>query len=56
MRNTNGSRTKQYTYVLLKAILGQAYKDDLIKKNPCIAVNPPKYKAKEKHIISELRI
>lgn len=53
LRNINGSRTKQYTYVLIKAILGQAYKDDLIKKNPCIAVNPPKYKAKEKHIISD---
>lgn len=53
LRNISGSRTKQYTYVLLKAILGQAYKDDLIKKNPCIAVNPPKYKAKEKQIISD---
>lgn len=53
LRNVNGDRTKQYTYVLLKAILEQAYRDDLIAKNPCIAVKPPKYKAKEKQIITD---
>ncbi len=46
-----GQRSKKYIYTLLHAILEQAYKDDLIKKNPCIAVSAPKYRAEEKEII-----
>lgn len=49
LRNiTAGNRTKKYVYVLLNAILQQAYTDDIIKRNPCVSVTPPKYKAKEK--------
>lgn len=52
LREADGDRTKKYVYVLLNAIMQQAYKDDIIRKNPCIAVKPPKYKPKEKVIIT----
>lgn len=52
LRNIDGGRMKQYTYVLIKSILEQAYKDDIIDRNPCIAVKAPRYKSKEKDIIT----
>lgn len=47
-----GERNKKYIYMLLRAILQQAYIDGIIRRNPCIAVKPPKYKPQEKKIIS----
>ena len=52
IRKADGDRTRKYVYVLLNAIMKQAYKDDIIRRNPCIAVTPPKYKPKEKVIIT----
>lgn len=52
MRNINGDRNKQYTYILLHAIFQQAYVDEIIDRNPCIAIKKPKYKAQEKQIIT----
>lgn len=52
LRNIEGDRNKQYTYILLHAIFQQAYVDEIIDRNPCIAVKKPKYKAQEKQIIT----
>ncbi len=53
LRKISGDRIKQYVYTILRAILEQAYRDELINRNPCISVKPPKYKAREKTIISD---
>ncbi len=47
-----GDRSKKYIYMLLHSILQQAYIDEIIDRNPCMAVKCPKYKAKEKQIIT----
>lgn len=47
-----GERNRKYIYMLLHAILQQAYIDGIIRRNPCIAVKPPKYKPQEKKIIT----
>ena len=52
IRKADGDRTRKYIYVLLNAIMQQAYKDDIIRRNPCVAVSPPKYKPKGKVIIT----
>ena len=42
-----GSRSIELSYVVLNAALNQAYKDDVIAKNPCLSVKKPVHKSEE---------
>lgn len=52
LQKVEGDRSKKYIYMLLHSILQQACIDELIDRNPCVAVKTPKYKPKEKQIIT----
>lgn len=52
IRNVDGDRSKKYIYTLLHSILQQAFIDEIIQRNPCLAVKAPHYKSKEKEIIT----
>ena len=54
LRNITHQRTKEYCYIIINAILQQAFKEDLINKNPCINVKKPKAKSKEATVISDI--
>ena len=53
LRNIQTTRTKEYCYIIINAILQQALREDLINKNPCINVKKPKAKYKEATIITD---
>lgn len=53
IKSADGDRTKKYIYVLLHSIFEQAYIDDIIQKNPCLAIKMPHYKAREKQVITD---
>lgn len=54
LRSVNKPRVKEYCYVVINAILQQAFVEDLIPKNPCISIKRPKHKAAETVIISDM--
>lgn len=46
-------RTKQKVHQLLKQLFEKARINELIKKDPTIEIEPPKYQSKEKEILNE---
>lgn len=53
LENIDGSRAKNAAYKMLKAMFNKAIKWGYLDFNPCDRIDTPKYKAKEKKILTE---
>lgn len=53
LRKIDKPRVKEYCYVIINAIMQQAFLEDLILKNPCLPIKRPKHKPQITALITE---